>query len=118
MVGLVGVFQAFGGTNLFDSLTSTTFIEANQSFVLGEGKHGSYTAKIINKGNVEVEVFTALENEARKSLGVLKPDDKGEYNVAKDMQVVFKNLGAEKAVINIKLSGETNLSMGYKPNKN
>ncbi len=117
ILGLVSVFQAFGKANFFDSLTSTTYIEANQSFVLGEGKHGSYTAKIINKGKVDVEVFTAPENEERKSLGVLKPDAKGEYKVAKNMQVIFKNLGAEKAVIGIKLSGETNLSMGYKPNK-
>ena len=109
--GLVGAFWAF------DNLTSTTYIEAGQSFVLGEGKHGGYQAKIVNKGKVDVEVFTEPANEARKSLGLLKPKDAGEYNVAKDTQVVFKNLGAEKAVIGIKLSGETNLSMGYKPNK-
>ena len=48
-LGLVGVFQAFGVTNLFDSLTSTTYIEANKSFVLGEGDHGGYFAKITNK---------------------------------------------------------------------
>jgi hypothetical protein len=41
ILGLVGVFQAFGGISLFADLTSTTIIEPNQSFVLGEGKHGS-----------------------------------------------------------------------------
>ncbi len=117
VLGLVGVFQAFGLTSLFDTLTSTTIIEANQSFVLGEGKHGGYYAKIVNKGDVDVEVFAAAENEERKSLGVLKPKDKGEYNVAKDTQVIFKNLGDKTATIGIKLLGETSLSMGYKPNK-
>lgn len=117
VLGLVGVFQAFGGVNLFDSLTSTTIIEPNQSFVLGEGKHGGYAAKIVNKGKVDVEVFGERESEERKSLGVLKPDDKGEYNVAENTKVIFKNLGNETATIGIKLSGETNLSMGYKPNK-
>ena len=117
VLGLVGVFQAFGGTSLFDSLTSTTVIEANQSFVLGEGEHGSYIAKIINKGKVDVEVFGEREKEARKSLGVLKPGDKGEYNVAKNMKVIFKNLGDTTATIGIKLSGDTGLSMGYKPNE-
>jgi hypothetical protein len=115
ILGLVGVFQAFGLTSLFDSLTSTTYIEANQSFVLGEGKHGGYIAKIINKGEVDVEVFA--ENDERKSLGVLKPNDKGEYIVAQNTKVIFKNLGDKTATIGIKLSGETNLSMGYKPNK-
>ncbi len=113
----VGVFQAFGGVNLFADLTSTTVIEPNQSFVLGEGKHGGYTAKIINKSEVDVEVFGERENEERKSLGVLKPKDKNEYNVAKNTKVIFKNLGNKTATIGIKLSGDTGLSMGYKPNK-
>jgi hypothetical protein len=117
VLGLVGVFQAFGGVSLFDTLTSTTIIEPNKSFVLGEGKHGGYTAKIVNRGEVDVEVFASAENEERKSLGVLKPKDKEEYNVAKNTQVIFKNLGDKTATIGIKLSGETNLSMGYKPNK-
>jgi nucleoid DNA-binding protein len=116
-LGLVGVFQAFGGTNLFADLTSSTIIESNQSFVLGEGKHGSYKAKITNNGNVDIEVFGELENEERKSLGVLKPKDKSEYNVAKNTKVIFKNLGSKTATIGIKLSGDTSLSMGYKPNK-
>ncbi len=117
ILGLVGVFQAFGGSNLFADLTSTTIIEPNQSFVLGEGKHGGYTAKIVNKGSVDVEVFGERENEERKSLGVLKPKYKNEYQVLKDTKVIFKNLGDKTATIGIKLSGETNLSMGYKPNK-
>ena len=117
ILGSVGIFQAFGGLNLFDNLTSTTIIEANQSFVLGEGKHGGYVAKIVNKGETDVEVFGERENEERKSLGVLKPDDKGEYEVAKNMKVIFKNLGSRTATIGIKLSGDTGLSMGYKPNK-
>ena len=117
ILGLVGVFQAFGLTSLFDNLTSTTIIEAKQSFVLGEGKHGGYTAKVVNKGNVDVEVFTAAEKEERKSLGILKPNDKSEYNVARNTQVIFKNLGDKTATIGIKLSGDTGLSMGYKPSQ-
>ena len=117
MVGLVVVFQAFGGIGLFDTLTSTTIIESNQSFVLGEGKHGGYKAKIVNKGKVDVEVFTASENESAKSIGVLKADNKADFTILKNTKVIFKNLGNETATIGIKLSGDTGLSMGYKPNK-
>jgi hypothetical protein len=112
----VSIFQAFGSVNLFADLTSNTIIEPNQSFVLGEGKHGDYKAKIINKGEVDVEVFGEREDEERKSLGVLKPNDKNEYNIAKNTKVIFKNLGNKTATISIKLSGDTGLSMGYKPN--
>lgn len=117
VLGLVGVFQAFGGIGLFDSLTSTTIIEANQSFVLGEGKHGGYYAKLVNKGKVDIEVFTESEKEERKSVGVLKPNDKADFKILKNTKVIFKNLGNETATIGIKLSGDTGLSMGYKPNK-
>ncbi len=111
------VFQAFGGVNLFSDLTSTTIIEANQSFVLGEGKHGGYNAKLVNKGNVEIEIFTENEDGEKKSVGVLKPQEKAEFTIIKNTKVIFKNLGNETATIGIKLSGDTSLSMGYKPNK-
>ncbi len=117
ILGFVGAFQAFGGMSLLDTLTSTTTIEPNQSFVLGGGKHDSYNAKITNKGKVDIEVFTERENEERKSLGVLKPNDRSEYSVAKNTKVIFKNLGDKTATIGIKLLGDTGLSMGYKGNK-
>lgn len=68
MVGLISVFQAFGGTNSFDSLSSTTIIEPNQWFVLGEGEHGGYKAKSVNKGIVDIEVFTESAKEANDKL--------------------------------------------------
>lgn len=113
----VGVFQAFGGVSLFADLTSTTVIEPNKSFVLGEGKHGGYNAKLVNKGNVEIEILTQNENEEAKSIGILKPNDKANFTIIKNTKVIFKNLGQETATIGIKLSGDTSLSMGYKPNK-
>ncbi len=112
----VGVFQAFGGVNLFDGLTSTTIIEPNKSFVLGEGKHNGYKAKLVNKGKVDIEIFTQNENTDAKSIGVLKPDEKANFAINKNTKVILKNLGNETATIGIKLSGDTNLSMGYKPN--
>ncbi len=110
LLGMLGVFHAP------DNLTSTTMIEPNKSFVLGEGKHGDYNAKIVNKGPVEVEIFTQVEDEAQKSIGVLKPKDKNQFYIGKNTKAIFKNLGAEKAVLGIVLTGETSLSMGYKDN--
>ncbi len=120
ILGLGGVYYAFNMSNLttfFNDLTSTAAIEPNQSFVLGEGKHNGYKAKLVNKGKVEIEVFTQSENESAKSAGILKPDEKVEFTIIKNTKVIFKNLGNETATLGIKLSGDTNLSMGYKPNK-
>ena len=120
ILGLVGVFKVFNTSNLaaiFSDLTSTTTIEPSKSFVLGEGKHGGYNAKIVNKGNVGIEIFTESEDVARKSVGVLNPKDKAEFKILKNTKVIFKNLGQETATIGIKLSGDTGLSMGYKDNQ-
>ncbi len=119
ILGLVGALETFGITNfaaVFSDLTSTTVIEPNKSFVLGEGKHGGYKAKLVNKGQVDIEIFTQLENESAVSTGILQPDEKVEFTIAKNTKAIFKNLGNETATLGIKLSGDTSLSMGYKPN--
>ncbi len=110
-------FVFFQSCSIFGVLTSQTTIDSEKSFVLGEGQHGSYTAVIQNTTNTPVEVFIQkYQSEVSTSLGVLNKGDKQEYSVAKDNRVSFKNLGKEVAVINIKLNGDTNLSMGYKEN--
>jgi hypothetical protein len=107
----------FQSCSIFGVLTSQTTIEPGKSFVLGEGEHGSYTASIQNTTNSPVEVFIQkYQSEVSTSLGVLNKGDKQEYRVANNNRVSFKNLGKRVAVINIKLRGETNLSMGYKEN--
>ncbi len=97
------------------TLNSTTYIESGQSFVLGKGTHGNYQAQIRNVGKYNIEV---LQNNAgvTASLGYLKPNEKQLYPVAKNVTVMFKNASTEKAAIEIKLVGDTGLSMGYEEN--
>ena len=117
LILLLFSFVFFQSCKIFGVLTSQTTIEPEKSFVLGEGQHGSYTAVIQNTINTPVEVFIQkYQSEVSTSLGVLNKGDKQEYRVAKDNRVSFKNLGKKVAVINIKLNGDTNLSMGYKEN--
>jgi hypothetical protein len=117
LVLLLFSFVFFQSCSIFGVLTSQTTIDPEKSFVLGEGQHGSYTAVIQNTTNIPVEVFIQkYQSEVSTSLGVLYNGDKQEYSVAKDNRVSFKNLGKRVAVINIKLNGDTNLSMGYKEN--
>ena len=103
--------------SIFGKLTSTTTIEPQKSFVLGEGKHGAYNARIKNVGKSEIEVFAIAENGLRTSLGILKIREKREYPVSSNTEIQFKNLGALEGVIEILLTGDTRLSMGYKANK-
>ncbi len=99
------------------SLTSVTTIEANKSFVLGEGKHGSYSAQIKNVGSDLIEVFMVNSSKTINSLGILKVNQSATYQVPENHEVQFKNLSPLKnGVIEIKANGDTNLTMGYKSN--
>lgn len=95
------------------TLSSTTYIDAEKSFVLGEGNHGSYTAKVKNAGTENIEVFAVNNAGITTSLGILKPNESGKYPVKKNTTVKFENKGSEQGVIKIRAKGDTNLSMGY-----
>jgi len=112
------LFAMLGSScGIFSQLTSTTQIEANQSFVLGQGNHGSYNANVKNISKSAVEVFKSAADGTMVSLGVLAPGDQQQYAVPKDTRVAFMNIGKSMASIAIKLVGDTNLSMGYSDNK-
>ncbi len=99
------------------SLTSVTTIEANKSFLLGEGKHGSYNATIKNVGSDLIEVFLIDSKKIKNSLGLLKINQSATYQVPENSAVQFKNMSSSKnGVIEIKAHGDTNLTMGYKSN--
>lgn len=112
------LFAVLGSScGIFSQLTSTTQIEANKSFVLGQGNHGSYNANIKNIAKSNVEVFKSAADGTMVSLGILEPGDQQQYAVPKDTKVAFMNIGKSMARIEIKLVGDTNLSMGYSDNK-
>jgi hypothetical protein len=96
------------------TLHSVTSIEANQSFVLGQGRHGSYKAKVLNVGNQPVEIFIqAKDCAAKTSIGILKPGEKSMYPVKANSTVMLKNLGPSTAQMKLDVKGDTDLSMGY-----
>ncbi len=99
------------------SLFSYTTIEGNRSFMLGEGRHDAYSAKITNDSFVDVEVFAIGAEAGETSLGVLKTGVQQTFNVPANTLVRFKNTSALPAAIKIELFGNPNMSMGYKDNK-
>lgn len=99
------------------SLTSTTQIDAQRSFVLGEGTHFAYTAKVHNVSLLDIEVFTKSIDGNENSLGVLKVGEQKTYAVPANTAVRFKNSADFSASIKVVIYGDSNLSMGYKDNK-
>jgi len=100
------------------SLTSQTLIEPNKTFVLGEGIHLAYSAKVKNTGNADIEIFKKELGGEKISVGILKVNQKETYEIPGNTAVFFQNLSKTKPVkIDIELRGTTNLSMGYKENE-
>ncbi|MDX1908929.1 MAG: hypothetical protein SF053_17970 [Bacteroidia bacterium] len=96
------------------SLQSVTYIEPAQAFSLGEGRHGSYVANIQNIGPEDIEVLVRQPDSQVVSLGLLQKAGKGHYDVPANTQVIFKNTSeARQGIIQIRLKGDTDLSMGY-----
>lgn len=101
------------------SLTSTTTIDPNKSFVLGDGPHGSYSAQIKNVGADAIEIMQSDRNGKVTALGSLQRGESGKYQVGANTTVIFKNKSlAEKGVIEIMITGNPfgSLSMGYRDN--
>jgi len=120
MKNLLILTLIFIGLQACKSLTSTTYIDPKKTFVLGEGKHGSYDATIKNVGKDMVEVIQIDEKGRNYTMDILKIGEKKEYKVAKNATVMFKNINMEKqAIIEILITGNPNasLSMGYQENK-
>jgi hypothetical protein len=99
------------------SLTSTTQIDAQRSFVLGEGTHFAYTAQVHNVSLLDIEVLTKSIDGNENSLGVLKVGEQKIYAVPANTAVQFKNSADFSASIKVVIYGDSNLSMGYKDNK-
>ena len=96
------------------TLTSNTSIKPNDSFILGNNKHGAFKVKLENVSKNDIEVYKAPIDGGRHSLQVVKPNDKVTVNVDKNTALFIQNKSNDTASVNLKVSGDVNLSMGYK----
>jgi microcystin-dependent protein len=96
------------------SLTSVTTIGPNNSFILGNNKHGAYTVDLKNVSSTDITVHQAPINGVEQSSQIVKPNQKIKVNVEKNTVLKIDNTSAKPADVALKVVGDTNLSMGYK----
>jgi ABC-type Fe3+-hydroxamate transport system substrate-binding protein len=94
------------------SVTSNTVIGPKKEFELGDGKHGSFTAAIKNVSNATVEIYKQPLGGEQEKVVSLSPGQKATVTIAADTKAIFKNLSNGQASLNLKLTGDTGLSMG------
>lgn len=98
----------------FKSLKSTTFIKANDAFILGNNVHGKFSVRINNPSNYEITIWQYPINGGKQSQIKITPFSTIKINVDKNIAIRIENQSNEEVAIKLKVSGDTGLTMGYK----
>ena len=97
------------------TLSSTTYIKANDSFLLGNNEHGGFSVKLKNVSPNDVTVHRAPIAGGQHSAQVVKPSESVTVKVEKNTALVVGNQSQEQATVQLLVKGNTgSLSMGYK----
>ncbi|MBC7587697.1 MAG: hypothetical protein H7178_04990 [Chitinophagaceae bacterium] len=96
------------------TLTSTTYIKPNESFVLGNNEHGEAKVKLKNISPNSIEVHHAPIAGGKHSSQIVKPNETVTVYIEKNTALVIVNATADKASVELFVTGDLGLSMGYK----
>jgi hypothetical protein len=96
------------------ALNSNTTIKPNDSFILGNNEHGSFKVKLKNVSKNELEVYHAPIDGGRHSSQLVKPDESVTLKIEQNTALIIANKSNDTSSVDLKVSGDTGLSMGYK----
>lgn len=96
------------------TLTSTTTIKPNEKFVLGNNEHGKAKVKLKNISPNDIEVYHAPINGGKHSAQIVKPQETVMITVEKNTALVIANISNLQASVELFVTGDLGLSMGYK----
>ena len=99
---------------VFGSLTSNTTIKPNESFVLGNNEHGSFRVKLKNVSNHDLNIIMAPLAGGTHSPIIVRPNETVIIKAEKNTALRIENKSSESASVDLYVTGDTGLSMGYK----
>lgn len=100
--------------SVFGSLTSNTTIKPNDSFVLGNNEHGTFKVKLKNVSNHNLKLFMAPIDGGTHSPIIVKPNETVSVKADCNTALVIENKSDETASVDLYVTSDTGLSMGYK----
>lgn len=105
----------FGLTSCFHfkTLHSTTFIKANDAFILGNNEHQKFKAQLTNTSSNDLVIWQCPISGGQHSPITLKPNECAKILVAKNTAVRIMNQSNTEASVKLKVKGDTGLSMEY-----
>jgi len=98
----------------FKSLSSTTYIKANDAFILGNNVHGKFNATVTNTSDTELTIWQQPINGGQHSPITLQASSSIKVNVEKNTALKIENHSNEVIAVQLKVKGDTGLSMSYK----
>lgn len=96
------------------TLTSTTYIKAKDSFILGNNEHGSFSVRLKNASANDLELWKAPISGGQHSPVTVKANETLKMSVEKNTALRIENKTNEQATVELLVKGDTGLSMGYK----
>lgn len=82
--------------------------------MLGNNQHGNFKAKLTNLSPNELEVYYAPVGGGKYSFQKVKPNERVNVKVDKNTALVIDNKSSDTANVNLHVTGDLGLSMGYK----
>ncbi|GAA3929976.1 hypothetical protein [Hymenobacter algoricola] len=114
LLTLVAVFVA--ATACWAGIRSGLVIEPGKQFVLGGGQPGSFKVEAHNVGKVSVEIKERPRDGGIFGKTTLAPGARGTLRFMAGSTAVLLNPSTQQVKVDLKISGDTRLSMGYEPN--
>ncbi|TGE15399.1 hypothetical protein [Hymenobacter elongatus] len=102
-------------TACWAGIRSGLLIEPGKQFVLGGGQRGAFKVEAHNVGPVPVEIKERPRGGGIFGKTTLAPGARGTLRFMAGSTAVLLNPSAEQAKVDLKISGDTKLSMNYEP---
>jgi hypothetical protein len=99
--------------SVFNSLTSNTTIKPNESFVLGNNEHGTFKVKLKNISNHDLKIIKAPITGGTHSPIIVRPNETIRVKAERNTALIIENKSDEAASVDLYVTGDTGLSMGY-----
>jgi len=84
------------------------------SFILDNNKHSSFKVKLESTSKNDIEVYQAPIDGGQHSFKVIKPNAKVNLKVESNTALFIQNKPDDTVSVNLKVTGDVGLSMGYK----
>jgi hypothetical protein len=93
---------------------STTSIEPNKSFVLGDNEHEVFEVTVKNISKENLELLKMPNGGTKELIQILNPDKTATIKIEKNTALYIDNKSTKKVSVELNLKSNSHLSMGYK----